>query len=423
MNGAVTAIVIVLICVVLFVTEALPTATTALMGCTAMLVCGICSLQEIMTGFTNDITLILFGMGIFGEAMFESGLSHVLGTAIVKLSGGRERRLVMVAGLSAALLGGFINLQAICVTMLAICVSVARANPEMKIRNLAFPVILCGMFGGSSTLVGAAAQLSASSILEEATGTGFGMFTLTPLGLILAAVCFIYVFFLLIPLGGRIWGGRTGKSDMEQAGGPAQGEVNQRKMTVAVFAWIVMLVLFVTRWTSVGAAAMIGGLICIVGGAVGQKRAFREMDWNILIWLACCMGLAKGLSVSGATQLLADSVIGAVARNASPLMFFGAMVVLAMVMSNFIANVTTVVIILPVAVAIAQAGGMNPETFAVGIAMAANLTFCTPLANGFVGMTMNAGYRFTDYVKFTLPLAVLVAALIILITPVMFPLV
>ena len=421
MNSAIVAIVIVLICLILFITEALPTATTALLGCTAMFVCGICSLSDIMIGFTNDITLILFGMGIFGEAMFESGLSHVLGNAIVKLSGGKERRLVMVAGLTGALLGAFINLQAICVMMLAICVSVVRANPQMNLKNLVFPIILCSMFGGFSTLIGAAAQLSASSILEEATGVGFHMFTLTPLGVILAVICFVYVFLLLHPLGSRIWGDKNSSCDLHVVSSD-EVHVNRRKMKVAVAAWVIMLVLFITGWVTVGAAAMIGGLICLIGRAVKQKQAFQNMDWNVLIWLACCMGLAKGLSNSGATQMLADSVIGVVAQNASPIVFFGTMVILATVLSNFIANVTTVVIILPVVIAIAQARGMNPETFAVGIAMAANLTYCTPLANGFVGMTMNAGYRFSDYAKFTLPLAVLVTLGIIVITPIMFPL-
>lgn len=421
MNSGEVALIIMLICIVLFVTEALPTATTALLGCTAMFVFDICSLQDIMCGFTNDITLILFGMGIFGTSMFASGLSTMAGRAVVKLLKDNERKLIFITGIIVAFLSGFVTNQVICVMVMAIGSAVVKANPKIEIKNIILPIVLCVIYGGSATLIGAAAQLSASSILQEATGTGFSMFLLTPIGAGLTVICVLFVTFIAYPLGKKIWGtrepGKVLEEDIFQ-----NTVIDKKKVRVTLIAWFTMILLMLTEWVSVGAAAMIGGLICIIGKAVDQKTAFREMDWNVIIWLACCMGLAKGLSNSGATKILADLIISVLA-DANPLIFFSAMVLFAMILSNFIANTTTVVIILPVVLAIVQSKGLNPVTFAVGITFGAGLTFCTPLANGFVGMTMNCGYKFKDYFKYTFLLAIISWVLITIVTPIVFPIV
>ena len=65
---------------------------------------------------------------------------------------------------------------------------------------------------------------------------------------------------------------------------------------------------------------------------------------------------------------------------------------------------------------------MNPAAFTLGIVFAANLTYSTPLANAQTAMTLVAGYRFSDYIRYTWPLALLVYAAIVVAVPLFFPL-
>ena len=93
-----------------------------------------------------------------------------------------------------------------------------------------------------------------------------------------------------------------------------------------------------------------------------------------------------------------------------------------MLISNFVTNSTAVVIMLPIALSVCSANSFNPISFALGIVYAANLTYSTPLANAQTAMTLVAGYKFSDYFKYTGLLALLICLSIIVFVPVFFPL-
>lgn len=91
-------------------------------------------------------------------------------------------------------------------------------------------------------------------------------------------------------------------------------------------------------------------------------------------------------------------------------------VILTTILSNFIANTTTIIMILPIVISIVNQYGFNVEPFVIAITMAAGLSVMTPLSCGFIGMTMRLGYKFKDYIKYGAGFQLLITSLVIVMT-------
>ena len=199
-------------------------------------------------------------------------------------------------------------------------------------------------------------------------------------------------------------------------------EVNQKKAAAVYGILFLVLVLFVGGWVSPGVAAMVGALLCILTKTVTQKEVFREMDWSSLIWLCSCLGIGKALQAGGGAELIAGWLMRAVGNGLSPMALFAVMVLVTMVMSQFMSNMVCLLLILPATLNMVTGMGLNPYPFAYGMCLGAALTFLTPLANGHIGMTMTAGYQFKDYVIYGAIPTVIAYGMIVLLTPLVFPL-
>jgi di/tricarboxylate transporter len=86
------------------------------------------------------------------------------------------------------------------------------------------------------------------------------------------------------------------------------------------------------------------------------------------------------------------------------------------------ANISTAMILIPIAISIAEQLGMNVFPLVIGIIWAADLPFSTPIGASPITMTMTAGYRFTDYTKVGGPFNVIAYILVIILTPIFYPL-
>ncbi len=416
----IAASIIFLICIILFIVDRFRPATVALLGCLGMIIFKVLTPAEAFVGFTSDIVLIVFGTEIFGIAFLESGLAHLVGDFISRVSKGNEKKIIIIAGLIGAGLSAFLNNQVICLLMMVICISIAKATPGINAKNITLPVILAAIFGGQMTLIGAPATLVASSLAKKSVGIEIKMFEILPMGLIIFAVGLAFIYFSSYRGGLKIWG-KEKENQIDNEELYDYKKPNKRKITVTLIAGGIMLVLFIGGWVSVGVASLIGGLICLVGCAVSQKEVFPRIDWNILIWLGCTIGLTNGFVKGGAVKIFVDWMVTN-ANGVSPIIILIIFVLLAFFISNLIANTTTVMMLLPFALEVAVKLGFNQHTFLIAITMAAGLSIMTPLSCGFIGMTMRLGYKFKDYVRYSWPLQLVLVGLVLLLSCLFYPL-
>lgn len=414
------AIIIFAICMILFIVDIFLPSTVAMLGCVMMACYGVCTVQQSMAGFTNDIVLILLGTEIFGAAFFECGLGSAVAKQIIRLSKGRERRVIIIAGCVAAVMSAFLNNQVVCSMMMVICISIAKTTNKIHSLNIILPIIICAILGGQCTLIGAPATLIASSIASDTAGESITMFELLPIGLAIFIVVMIMMCFFSYNHGIEIWGERSEVTDGINEETTAQ-TIDKRKAAVTIVSAVVMMILFVSEIVSVGVASVIGALICLLGRAVDEKKALRNTDWNLIIWLGCSIGLAGALNECGAVQEISEYLCRILPENMPAIALLSIFVALTILISNVLANTTTVIMILPFAINIADTYSLSPTPFIVAVTMAAGLSIMTPLSCGFIGMTMRAGYRFKDYIRYGWRIQLASMLMIIGLTPVIYP--
>jgi di/tricarboxylate transporter len=91
-------------------------------------------------------------------------------------------------------------------------------------------------------------------------------------------------------------------------------------------------------------------------------------------------------------------------------------------LTQFISNAASTVLIAPIAIGVARYVGSDPRTLLMAVAVAASAGFLTPVGHQANVLVMGpGGYRFIDYVKVGLPLDLLTLAAVIIILPLVFP--
>lgn len=425
MTPEIISLIILVVCIVLFITRIIPNATTAVLGCALFVITGVCELKDAFSGFSNSVVILMFGMMVVGLAMQETGIAKFIGQKVTALSRRNERIFILVAGLTSAVLSTFLSNTAVIAIFLPIIESVARADKNMNRLNLTVPVTSGAMFGGVCTLVGSTPQLTANGILSEMSGIEIGMFDYTLVGIILTVVYLLYTVLLGPKLAKKIWGDREITESVDE--GTADKtvdenvELNKKKAIIMAIIFVATIVSFIGGWISTALTAVIAAVLCIITGCVKQKTIIKKMDWSVVFVLAGCLGIASGITKGGAGDLIGNAMSSVLGDKVPVFIIFAIFVIITMLVSNFITNSTAVVIMLPIALSLCATNGYNPIPFTLGIVYSANLTYSTPLANAQTAMTLVAGYKFSDYIKYTWPLALFVLATILIFVPIVFP--
>lgn len=388
-------------CIVLFVWDKLPMATTAILGCALMVIFGVCDFKTAFGQFASSTVILTIGVMIIGAAISETGLAATIGAWIVKVSKGSEVKLIVGTYLVSSAMSAFLTNSAVLAIFIPIIMGLA-ATGAVKAKNLIMPIAYGCVIGGASTLVGSTQQMTAQGLLEDAGLRTFKTFDFSLVGGILIILGLLYCLFIGRKRGEKIWGDRP-DTDADDLTAPNTDLThNKTKMIVMAVIFAATVVLYITEWLPLAITSTSAALLCIITGCITQKKAILSVNWNIVGRLAGCLGLAKALEKAGGTDLIADLFSKLVGDSVSPFILFCILVFLVQFTSEFISNSTAILIVLPIVVAIAPTMGLNAYSFALGITIASGVALSCPLASSTLGMSMSVGYRFNDYFKYSI---------------------
>lgn len=420
MQPSTIALLIALAVIVLFITEWLPVAVTAILSAIAMAVAGIIPFNSALSGLGNNVVLFVFGMSVIGAAMFETGGAQYVGQLLSQRFKGNERSFLLLMIVCAAVFSAFLSNTAVIVLFMNIVSSVAaRSEGKITKKNTYMAIGIATIAGGAATLVGSTSQMAAQGILLNHGAEGMGLFSLSAPGIPVILALVLYYRFYGYRKGLEIFDfpeRQEGISSLEET--PQAGV----KMWLPVGILLICIVLISADIFPSGAIAVIGACVCVITGCISQKRMFESVDWTTIFVIAGSLGFAEGIDKSGAGTLAAEGLMRLLGSNVHPWVLFAVLVALATVMTNLMTNLSTVAIMLPIALSAAQSKGLDPMPFAVGIAWASNMPYSTPIGANPITMTMTAGYRFRDYLKIGLPFNLIAYFLVVTIIPLVFPL-
>jgi di/tricarboxylate transporter len=166
--------------------------------------------------------------------------------------------------------------------------------------------------------------------------------------------------------------------------------------------------------------ALLGALLIVAFRVLTPTEARNALDIDVLVVIAASFGIGAAIEQSGLAGAIAGPLVGLNAWG--PVAVLAAVVLATVTLTELITNNAAVVLVYPIAIAVAINAGLDPRPFAIAITIAASASFLTPI--GYQTNTMVyglGGYRFTDFVRLGLPLTVVVVTAVIILVPMFWP--
>lgn len=401
MPQLVIALIITVLVIISFAVQVIPLPLTAMLGALAMVVFGIIEPADAISAFGSDTVMMVAGVIIIGNAIFETGLAEKLGASILNLPiiGGKEKRLLLIVMIIITVLSSFVSNTAAVAMFLPLVASIAQSsNGKIKKKNCYMAMGIASVVGGFCTQSGSTPQMVAQEILLETDGLrGLTFFELTKIGVLIAIVMFIY----FLTVGYRLQERCFNFPEVPNTS-TTQQTVSQStwKQVVSGLILVGCVIGFISGVLSFGIISLLSACACILTGCISQKRVFETMDWSTIIVLGGSIGFANGMEESGAVNLIGDALVNSFGQNGgNVLLLFGMIILLTALLSNVMSNTATVAVLAPLGINVALKMGADPITFVIGIIIASNLAFATPIGTPPMTMVLIGGYRFSDYVK------------------------
>jgi len=159
--------------------------------------------------FGNGAPITVACMFVLSAGLERTGVIEVMGRFFSRAAGRGELRALLVMMTMVALLSAFVNNTPIVVVFLPIVLAHAR-SAGLRASKLLIPLSFASILGGTCTLTGTSTTLIIDGVAQDYGEEAFGMFEVTKLGLVYAAVGFAYI--LLI--GRRLLPGRNSLSEL-----------------------------------------------------------------------------------------------------------------------------------------------------------------------------------------------------------------
>ena len=183
---------------------------------------------------------------------------------------------------------------------------------------------------------------------------------------------------------------------------------------MAIGITVAMLVAMVFGLVGNLLAVMLAAFAMLVTRCVKAEEAYRSMNWQSLMLIAGMLPLAEALQVSGGAGLLVGLLTEGFSGLGPMALLFG-LFILTSLLSQFISNTATTVLLAPIALGLAQDLGYPPEALLMTVAIAASTAFATPVASPVNILVMApGGYRFMDFVRVGVPLQVIACVFTVL---------
>jgi len=193
----------------------------------------------------------------------------------------------------------------------------------------------------------------------------------------------------------------------------------QAWLSVGIFALGIVVTAFDLVPTEIAFGAVVVAMA--LAGSLNLRTALQDLNWSIVILLACMIPLGLAVEDTGAARLVANE-IATYLPAAQPLVVGTTMLLLAVVITPFIDNVSTAAVLSPIAAGLASRTGTPVEPLLMAVAIGASLDFLTPFGHHNNTVVMGAaGYRFMDFPRFGLPLTILCFALAVFVLSLMLP--
>ena len=419
MSPATITLLFLLFAIIMFVTEKIPLGLTSMIVCVGLCVTGVLDVKTAFSGFIDSNVILFVAMFIVGGAMFETGMANEIGGIVTKFAK-TERGLIVAIMVIVGLMSGVLSNTGTAAILIPVIIGIA-AKSGFRRSRLLMPLVFAAAMGGNLSLIGAPGNMIAQSTLEQ-IGEKFGFFEYAIVGLPILIVGILFyatIGFKLLPNHET----KDGDSIFDEATDFSHVPKWKKVLSLVILILTLLGMIFEDKiGIKLAVTGCIGAILLILTGVISEKDALKSIDLKTIFLFGGTLSLASALQSTGAGEMIANKVIGALGSNPSPYLLTFVVLLLCCVMTNFMSNTATTALMAPICLSIAQGMGADPRAVLMACVIGGSCAYATPIGMPANTMVVGAGnYKFMDYVKAGLPLIVIALIVSMIILPIAFP--
>lgn len=374
MSPSTITLLFLLFAVIMFVIEKIPLGVTSMIVCIGLTITDVLDVQTAFAGFTDSNVILFVAMFIVGGALFETGMANKIGGIVTRFAK-TERMLIVAIMVIVGLMSGVLSNTGTAAVLIPVVIGIA-AKSGYKRSKLLMPILIAGILFYAT--IGYKLLPECDPKEEEAFDT---------------------------------------KKDFDQ--------VPKWKQWMSLIILILTLLAMIFEekiGISLCVSGGIGALLLILTGVISEKDALKSIDLKTIFLFGGTLSLAAALEKTGAGEMIAEKVIGALGSDPSPYILTLVVFLLCCVMTNFMSNTATTALMVPICLSIAQRIEADPRAVLMACVIGGSCAYATP-----IGMPANTmvvgvgGYRFMDFVKAGFPLIIIAMVVSMIVLPIAFP--
>ena len=195
------------------------------------------------------------------------------------------------------------------------------------------------------------------------------------------------------------------------------------KAPLAACIMLLMIALMVFDFIPVApvTAVMFAGVLMVLSGCFRNvEAAYKTINWESIVLIAAMLPMSVALEKTGASALVSRTLAESLGHY-GPYALLAGIYFSTSLLTLFISNTATAVLMAPIALSSAAQMGLSPYPFLFAVTLGASMCFATPFSTPPNALVMQAGrYTFMDYVKVGLPLQVIVGIVMVFALPLLF---
>ena len=419
MTPAIKCLILLAIVALLFVTEMILLAFTAIGASVACCALGLVPENQIFLGLADSTVVLFGGMFVVGAAMFYTGLAQKIGGGVVRMFGKGENSLMFGIMIIAALMSAVLSNTGTTACLIPVVMGIC-ANAKISASRELMPLAFAAGLGGTITLIGTPPNILANVALKAAgmPELQFGFFEYAWIGIPITIAGIVYMMFI----GKYLLPKDSGTLNLEIDEEILENETSTQKQIICGIIMVGVIGSMATGIVPLEIAAVVGAVIAVLTGCLTEKQAYNSIDWVTIFLFAGMIPVATAMNTSGAGKLIAEATVKMLGGDPSPYMVTAVLFGLAVVLTQFMSNTASKALLCPVGIALSAQMGASPKAVLMAILIASSCAFASPVGTPPNTLVLGpGGYKFMDYLKAGTGLVAVCLIVSIIVIPIVWP--